>query len=80
MMMTCALRFAPSATLAPLQYLEIPMAVAFGYLVFGDFPTPLAWAGIAVISGSGLYIILRERALARERAHRAPAAAPRAAG
>lgn len=78
MMMTYALRFAPSATLAPLQYLEIPVAVALGFAVFGDFPNPLTWAGIAIIAGSGLYIIHRERLAAR--AHRAPAAAPRAAG
>lgn len=78
MMMTYALRFAPSATLAPLQYLEIPVAVALGYLVFGDFPNPLTWAGIAVITGSGLYIIHRERLAAR--VPQAPGAGRRAAG
>lgn len=65
MAITYALTFAPSATLAPLHYLEIVSAVLFGYLVFGDFPAPLTWAGIAVIAGSGLYIIRRERQLAR---------------
>lgn len=80
MMMTYALRFAPSATLAPLQYLEIPVAVALGFLVFGDFPNPLTWAGIAVITGSGLYIIHRERATARAEARRARGQAPAAAG
>jgi drug/metabolite transporter (DMT)-like permease len=63
--MTYALRFAPSATLAPLHYLEIVAAVALGYLVFGDFPNAMTWAGIAVIVGSGLYIIHRERITAR---------------
>lgn len=66
MAITYALRFAPSATLAPLHYLEIVSAVFFGWLVFGDWPNPLSWAGIAIIVASGLYIILRERALARE--------------
>jgi drug/metabolite transporter (DMT)-like permease len=80
MLMTYALRFAPSATLAPLQYLEIPVAVALGYLVFGDFPNPLTWAGIAVITGSGLYIIHRERLAARAQAPRSPGRAPAAAG
>ena len=65
MMITYALRFAPSATLAPLHYLEIISAVAFGWLFFRDWPNPLSWAGIAIITGSGLYIIARERALAR---------------
>ena len=63
--MTYALKFAPSATLAPLHYLEIVSAVALGYAVFGDFPNPLTWAGIAIIVASGLYIIHRERATAR---------------
>lgn len=65
--MTYALKFAPSATLAPLHYLEIVTAVALGYLVFGDFPNLMTWAGIAVICGSGLYIIHRERIAARRR-------------
>jgi drug/metabolite transporter (DMT)-like permease len=65
MCMTYALKFAPSATLAPLHYLEIVAAVALGYLVFGDFPNRLTWAGIAIIVASGLYIIHRERVNAR---------------
>lgn len=67
MCMTYALKFAPSATLAPLHYLELVSAVALGYLVFGDFPNLLTWTGIAVIVGSGLYIIHRERLSARDR-------------
>lgn len=66
MAITYALRFAPSATLAPLHYLEIVTAVLFGFLFFGDWPNTLSWAGIAVISGSGLYIIMRERQIAKE--------------
>lgn len=63
--MTYALKFAPSATLAPLHYLEIVAAVALGYLVFGDFPNAMTWTGIAVIVASGLYVIHRERLAAR---------------
>lgn len=65
MAITYALRWAPSATLAPLHYLEIVNAVLFGWLFFGDWPNTLSWAGIVVIVASGLYIIARERALAR---------------
>ena len=65
MCMTYALKFAPSATLAPLHYLEIVAAVALGYWIFGDFPNAMTWAGIVVISASGLYIIYRERVSAR---------------
>ncbi|TNC63558.1 DMT family transporter [Rubellimicrobium roseum] len=82
MLMTVALRFAPSATLAPLNYLEIVTASALGYLIFGDFPDALTWAGIAVIVGSGLYIIHRERQASAERraALPAPAEASHVAG
>ncbi len=61
LLMTYALRLAPSATLAPLHYLEIISAAALGYLVFGDFPNALTWTGIGIITASGLYIIARER-------------------
>jgi drug/metabolite transporter (DMT)-like permease len=65
MLMTYALRYAPSATLAPLHYLEIISASVMAYLVFGDFPNALTWAGIGIIAASGLYIIHRERITAR---------------
>jgi drug/metabolite transporter (DMT)-like permease len=78
--MTYALKFAPSATLAPLHYLEIVAAVTLGYLVFGDFPNPMTWIGIAIICTSGLYIVWRERLSDRGRRAKAasPAPAPRA--
>lgn len=65
MCMTYALKFAPSATLAPLHYSEIVAAVALGYLIFSDFPNALTWAGIIIIVSSGLYVIHRERMSAR---------------
>jgi drug/metabolite transporter (DMT)-like permease len=61
LLMTWSLRFAPSATLAPMQYLEIPFATLLGWLVFGDLPDGLAAAGIAVTIAAGLYVIHRER-------------------
>lgn len=72
MSMTYALKYAPSATLAPLHYSEIVMAVILGYLIFDDFPNAMTWAGIAVIVSSGLYIIHRERLAARIRRPAAP--------
>jgi len=63
--LTWSLRFAPASTLAPMQYLEIPVATLTGYLVFGDLPDGLAAAGIAVTIAAGLYIVARERRLAR---------------
>jgi drug/metabolite transporter (DMT)-like permease len=58
--MTWSLRFAPSSTLAPMQYLEIPVATVIGFAVFGDLPNGLAAVGIAVTIGAGLYVIYRE--------------------
>jgi drug/metabolite transporter (DMT)-like permease len=67
MSMTYALKYAPSATLAPLHYSEIVTAVILGYLIFGDFPNVLTWVGIAIIVSSGLYMIHRERLAAQIR-------------
>jgi drug/metabolite transporter (DMT)-like permease len=63
LLMTWALRFAPSATLAPIQYLEIPLATAAGWLVFGDLPNGVAAIGIVVTIIAGLYIVHAERTL-----------------
>ena len=65
LLMTWSLRFAPSATLAPIQYLEIPFATLIGYLVFGDLPNGLAALGIAVTIAAGLYVLHRERRASR---------------
>jgi drug/metabolite transporter (DMT)-like permease len=56
-----AFKLAPASMLAPFQYLEIVNAVLVGLLVFGDFPTPSKWFGIAIIVGSGFYVFMRER-------------------
>ncbi len=77
LMMTFALRFAPSATLAPLHYLEIVSAAILGYVIFSDFPNALTWTGIGIIVLSGLYIIHRERVNARRGSVTLPAVAPR---
>ncbi len=79
LLMTWSLRFAPSVTLAPMQYLEIPFAALFGWLIFREFPNGLALLGICVTIGAGLYILVRERAVSR-RSLQAPPAAPRAEG
>lgn len=43
------------------RYASILWALGIGYVVWGDVPNALALAGIAVIVGSGLYILHRER-------------------
>lgn len=56
-----AYRVAPASVLAPMQYLEIVSATLLGWLVFDAFPDAIKWLGIAIIIGSGLFIVWRER-------------------
>ncbi|MDA7964294.1 DMT family transporter [Ruegeria sp.] len=65
LLMTWSLRYAPSATLAPMQYLEIPVATLIGWLIFRDLPNGIAALGIVITMAAGLYVILHERANAR---------------
>lgn len=65
LMMTWSLRYAPAATLAPMQYLEIPFATIIGWLVFSDWPNGIAAIGICITIAAGLYIVFRERTMSR---------------
>ena len=67
-MFTLAARFAQASLLAPFQYLEIVMATVYGYFIFDEFPDALTWLGTAIILAAGLYVVHRERRLARARA------------
>ncbi|MEX0316938.1 MAG: DMT family transporter [Ruegeria sp.] len=73
LLMTWALRYAPSATLAPMQYLEIPIATLIGWIIFSDLPDGLAALGICITIAAGLYVILRERTSARSGPTETPA-------
>lgn len=68
LLMTWSLRYAPAATLAPMQYLEIPVATLFGWIIFNELPNTLAATGIAITMAAGLYVILREQSMARQAA------------
>jgi drug/metabolite transporter (DMT)-like permease len=56
-----AYRLAPASTIAPFLYLQLLSMVGFGYIVFNDLPDVWTLAGSAVIIGSGIYLIHRER-------------------
>ncbi|MDB5487572.1 MAG: hypothetical protein JWQ58_1287 [Reyranella sp.] len=49
------------SVMASFRYASILWALAIGYVVWGEIPNTLAITGIAVIVGSGLYILHRER-------------------
>lgn len=81
LLMTWSLRFAPSTTLAPMQYLEIPIATVAGWMIFRDFPDGLALFGIGLILAAGLYVVWRERRLSLQaQALRSPAEGSHAEG
>lgn len=56
-----ALQHGPASVISPFGYAELLSAVAFGYVVFGNFPGPATWYGAAVIMAAGLFIVYRER-------------------
>lgn len=72
LLMTWSLRFAPSATVAPMQYLEIPVATLIGYWLFSELPDTLAACGIILTIAAGVYVVLREQASARRLARNGP--------
>jgi drug/metabolite transporter (DMT)-like permease len=74
-----AFRIADVSVIGPLRYSVILHALLFGFVVFGEWPDPLAWAGIGLIAGSGIYTIHREQVRRREAALPETGAARRAA-
>lgn len=74
LLMTWSLRYAPTSTLASMQYLEIPVAVFVGWLVFSELPNSIAACGIALTVAAGLYAVLRERQVNRAAREVNPAA------
>ena len=60
-------RYAPVATVAPFDYVQLLWAVWFGWLIWDTHPRATTWAGAAIIVASGLYTIYREHKLGREK-------------
>lgn len=60
-LVTLAYEHSPASHLAPVGYLEIVSATVLGFLLFGDFPAPVTWIGIAIVIASGIVIAWREQ-------------------
>jgi drug/metabolite transporter (DMT)-like permease len=60
-LLALAHRYAPASVIAPFLYQQVIYMALFGYLVFGDVPSPGLWLGAAIVIGSGLYLFYRER-------------------
>ena len=56
-----AFNFAEASLLAPFIYLSLITNIVIGYFLFGDFPDTWTWLGIALLTGVGVYLTLKER-------------------
>jgi drug/metabolite transporter (DMT)-like permease len=71
-MLAQAYRTCEAGLIAPFEYVGIPLAVLWGVLIFGTWPDAVAWTGIALIAGAGLYTLWRETKLGRSVAAEPP--------
>lgn len=60
-----SMRVGEMSVVAPFRYTGLLYALVLGYAVWGDVPNALAWAGIALLVGAGLYMLHSERARTR---------------
>ncbi|MGA0716086.1 MAG: EamA/RhaT family transporter, partial [Gemmobacter sp.] len=67
---------ADASVVAPFEYVSILFALAIGYAVFGEVPTPTMLAGAGIVIAAGIAIIWRERQLGLERARQRQAMTP----
>ncbi|MDG4650334.1 DMT family transporter [Roseibacterium sp. SDUM158017] len=61
-----AYRLGTASVVASCEYVALPLAILWGWMIFDEVPQPAVWAGTALIAGSGLWVFARERA--RDRA------------
>jgi drug/metabolite transporter (DMT)-like permease len=52
-----SMRAGELSVVAPFRYTALLFAVVIGTLVWGDVPNALAWGGIALLVGSGVYLL-----------------------
>lgn len=57
-----AYRIAPGAMVAPFEYSALLWGVIYGWAFWGDWPDLTGWAGICIIVGAGLFLLLRDPA------------------
>jgi drug/metabolite transporter (DMT)-like permease len=60
-LLTQAYRSARASTVAPFEYTAILLSIVYGWVIWAELPNPVSWIGIAVVIGSGLYVLFQER-------------------
>jgi len=75
-LLTESYRYAPASLVAPLDYTALLWAFILGYWFFDELPTTTVYVGAAIVAGSGLFVIWRERQLGLERARARAASGP----
>lgn len=64
-LLTVAMRGGEMSLIAPFRYAGLLFALVLGFVVWGDVPNAVAWAGIALLVGAGLYVLHSERSRPR---------------
>ncbi len=59
-LMVKAFHAAEASMLAPFTYTQVVGAIVWGYIVFGDIPSPWTILGMLIIISSGIYVWYRE--------------------
>lgn len=60
-----AYRLADAGTVAPFEYLGLPLAVLWGWMFWSELPSWEVWTGMALIAGSGMFVFFREQQKSR---------------
>ncbi|HEX5932730.1 MAG TPA: DMT family transporter [Pseudorhizobium sp.] len=63
--LTHALKFSEASALALFDYVSMLWVIAFGILIFDEIPSGAVLGGSAIIAASGIFVMLRERAIRR---------------
>jgi drug/metabolite transporter (DMT)-like permease len=64
-LLTVSMRGGEMSVIAPFRYAGLLFALVLGFIVWGDVPNALAWAGIALLVAAGLYVLHSERSRPR---------------
>ncbi len=62
-LLTQSYRHAEMSVIAPFEYTSMLLAIASGYLVFGEVPTAYTIIGGALVVAAGIFVIWREQHL-----------------